>query len=126
MVWLEPSGSVRSSEIESPAFGFDPRAIEIDCPCGGELLGPVTVAPVKLEVALASLKPNGEPAASSVTDTVEPDGAGMRRRPSPVLPWSACRRCAITWVRPACVPVPLRIAEALATDGWFVALPEKM
>ena len=41
-----------------------PRAIEID---GGEPVGPVTVAPVRLEFTLASWKPNGEPSWPTVT-----------------------------------------------------------
>ncbi len=52
MVWLEPSGSVRLNEIESPGFGLlDPRLTEID---GGEPDGPLTVAPVRLEFTPAS------------------------------------------------------------------------
>src|SRR6204780_4662168 len=54
MVWLEPSGSVRPNAIVSPALGLAPRLTATD---GGEL--EVTVAPVKFEVMLGTLKPNG-------------------------------------------------------------------
>jgi len=121
--WLERSGSVRLNVMLSPAFGLEPSATEIDA---GEPVGPVTVAPVKLELTLPSLKPNGEPAASSLIDTVEPEAAGMTRRPSPLAPWSACSRSAMTCVRPACEPLPLRMALELATDGVLTASPENM
>ena len=58
MVWLEPSGKVRLNWIESPAFGLEPRSIEIDG--GDDPLGPVTVAPVRLELTPVSWKPKGE------------------------------------------------------------------
>ena len=86
----------------------------------------VAVAPVRLELTLPSLKPNGRPAASSLIDTVEPEAAGMTRRPSPFAPWSACRRSAMTCVRPACEPLPLRMALELAIDGVLTASPENM
>src|SRR5262245_6833781 len=107
----------------SPSFGLEPSPIEIDA---GEPDGPVTVAPVRLELTLASLKPNCEPATSSLTDTVEPDAGGMTKRPSPLAPWSACRRSAMTCVNPACPPLPLRMLLELATDGVFTASPENM
>src|SRR5665213_3335954 len=74
----------------------------------GEPDGPVTVAPVSDELTLASLSPNTDPATSSLTATVEPDAAGMTRRPSPLVP-SARLRSAITCLRPAWDPLPLRI-----------------
>ena len=57
---------------------------------------------------------------------IDPEAAGMTRRPSPFAPWSACRRSAMTCVRPACVPVPSRMALELATDGVLTASPENM
>src|SRR5581483_8156135 len=83
IVWFEPSGRLRLNWIVSPLFGFVARATEID---GGDPDGPVTVAPVSVALAPASLKPNGEPAASSLIETVDPDGAGMMRRPRPFVP----------------------------------------
>src|SRR5271168_2222254 len=78
-VWLEPSGNVRSNAIVSPAFGFvAPRVTEID---GGEPVGPVAVAPVRLELTPASWKPNGEPSALSVTFAPVPPTV---RWPSPL------------------------------------------
>jgi len=59
---------------------------------GGEL--DVTVAPVKFEVMLETLKPNGEVAESSASDTLEPDPP-TTRRPEPV-PRSAWARSLIT------------------------------
>ena len=78
MVWLEPSGSVRPNAIVSPALGLAPRLTATD---GGEL--DVTVAPVKFEVMLATLKPNGDVAESSASDTLEPDPP-TTSRPEPV------------------------------------------
>src|SRR5664280_1523836 len=73
----------------SPLLGLAaPRLTEI---AAGEPAGPVTVAPVSDELAPASLRPNGEPAASSLTDTLVPDAAGMTRRPRPFAPSSALR-----------------------------------
>src|SRR5579862_1626798 len=89
MVWLEPSGRVRPNAMVSPALGFEPRLTETE---GGEL--EVTVAPVRLEVMLATLKPNGEVAESSASDTLEP-APPTTRRPVPV-PRSACARSLIT------------------------------
>src|ERR1700731_4330027 len=88
MVWLEPSGSVRPNAMVSPALGLAPRLTATD---GGEL--DVTVEPVKFEVMLETLKPNGEVAESSASDTLEPDPP-TTRRPEPV-PRSACPRSAI-------------------------------
>src|SRR5579864_4173316 len=119
MVWLEPSGKVRPKAMVSPALGLAPRLTASD---GGAL--DVTVAPVKFEVMLATLKPNGEVAESSASDTLEP-APPTTRRPVPV-PTSACRRSLVTWTRPAWAPLPLRISSLLATDGVVVALPEKM
>ena len=92
MVWLEPSGSVRPNEIVSPGFGLEPRLTEID---GGE---PVTVAPVRFELTLASLKPKGELSELSVTLGAVPPIVSRPRLPTPS---SACRRSEITCVRPA-------------------------
>src|SRR5579862_285736 len=50
-VWLEPSGSVRLNWMVSPELGFEPRPTET---VGGEPAGPDTVAPVKVELTLAS------------------------------------------------------------------------
>src|SRR5579863_10229839 len=84
MVWLEPSGSVRLNPMLSPGFGLPPlRSIEIDA---GEPLGPATTALVRFEFTLASLNPNGEPAASSLTETVVPTGVEITSRPSPLEP----------------------------------------
>src|ERR1700683_886220 len=110
MVWLEPSGSVRPNAIVSPALGLAPRLTATD---GGEL--DVTVAPVKFEVMLETLKPNGEVAESSASDTLEPDPP-TTRRPEPV-PRSACARSLITWMRPAWGPVPVGVSALLATEG---------
>ncbi len=121
--WLEPSGSVRLKLMESPGLGLAARATEIDA---GEPDGPDTVAPVKLEFTPASLTPNGELAASSLIETVDAEGAGMSRRPSPLAPRSASCRSEIACLRPAAPPLPLRISSMPATEGWFAALPEKM
>ena len=58
---------------------------------GGDPTGPATAAPVSVVETPASLKPNGEPATSSLTDTfVTPTpGTGMSSRPSPLAPMSA-------------------------------------
>jgi hypothetical protein len=77
---------------------------------------PATVAPVRLEAMPASLKPNGEVATSSLTETVEPTAGGMSSRPRPV-PISAWARSAMTCLRPAWAPLPLRIASVDATAG---------
>ena len=82
------------------------------------------MAPAIVELTPASWKPNGELAFSWLTDTVDPESVGAFSRPRPLLPWSACSRAAITWVRPACEPLPLRMASVDATDGSFTALPE--
>jgi hypothetical protein len=119
MVWLEPSGKVRPNAIVSPALGLAPRLTATD---GGEL--DVTVEPVKFDVMLATLRPNGEVAESSASDTLEP-APPTTSRPEPV-PTSACKRSLITWTKPAWAPLPLRISSLLATDGVVVALPEKM
>jgi hypothetical protein len=83
IAWLEPSGSVRLNVMLSPALGLEPSATEIDA---GEPDGPVTVAPVRLELTPLSVNPNGEPATSSLIDTVDPEAGGMTRRPSPLAP----------------------------------------
>src|SRR5580698_6464398 len=113
MVWLDPSGRVSWNAIVCPALGLDVIATESD---GGDPDGPVTVAPVSPEFTPASWKPNGEP--SWPTFTVEPLLL-MVRRPRPLVPWSASWRSVMTCVRPACEPLPLRISEVLATDGWL-------
>ena len=62
-----PSGRLKVKVTWSPLLGLvAPRSIET---AGGDPLGPVTVAPVNEEVTALSLKPNGEPATSSATDT---------------------------------------------------------
>src|SRR5271154_968011 len=102
IVWLEPSGRVKLNAIDSPGFGLvAPSATEIE---GGEPDGPVAVAPVRFELTPASWKPNGEPSALSVTFEPVPPTV---RRPSPLVPRSACWRCAITWGRAARAPLPL-------------------
>src|SRR5580704_18045391 len=99
IVWVVPSGRVRPNCIESPAFGFVVRSAVIVAGEPGEpTVGPVTVAPVRLELTLASLNPNGEPATSSLIETVDPDTAGVTRRPSPSAPRSAWLRSEMTWV----------------------------
>ena len=120
IVWLEPSGKVRPKEMLSPALGLEPRLTDI---CGGEPDGPVAVAPVRLELTLASLKPNGDVSAVSVTAGAVPP---IVRRPWLPTPSSACSRSERTCVRPAWAPLPLRMVLAEATDGWFTALPENM
>ncbi len=92
----------------------------------GEPDGPVTVALVSDDVTELSLRPNGEPAASSATFTEVAVGDEMTRRPSPLLPRSACWRSAITCFKPAWVAVPLRMSSAEATAGVPMALPEKI
>src|SRR5215510_439841 len=70
---VEPSGRVKVNVILSPFFGgVAPNATEI---AAGEPAGPVTVVPVSDELTLASLKPNGEPATSSDSETVVPGEA---------------------------------------------------
>ena len=69
MVLLVPSGSVRLNWTESPSFGFGPKATVMVL---GEPAGCVTVAPVRVELTPASLNPNGEPATSSLIETVDP------------------------------------------------------
>src|SRR3984957_5946522 len=54
--------------LPAGALGLAPRLTETD---GGEL--DVMVEPVKFEVMLATLKPNGDVAESSASDTLEPD-----------------------------------------------------
>src|SRR5262249_1657771 len=121
IVWFDPSGKVRLNWMVSPFTGFDPRVTDIP---GGAPLVPVTVAPLRFELMPESLKPNGEPATSSLIDTVAPAASGMRRRPRPLVPRSAWARSAITCLSPACAPVPLRMASVDATAGCFTALPE--
>ena len=90
-----------------------PRSTEI---AAGEPDGPVTVAPVSVDVTLLSFSPNGEPAASSATETTGVGGIAdeldvvTRRRPVPpgTAP-SACARSAITVFNPAWVAVPFMI-----------------
>src|ERR1700720_3230186 len=79
-VWLVPSGSVRLNLIESPGLGLAPSATATD---GGEPDGPVTVAPVRLDVTLANAKPNGEP--SWLTVRFGPVAVAVSR-PSPLAP----------------------------------------
>src|SRR6202012_5541785 len=84
MVWVEPSGRVNPNEIESPWLRVAAlRSTEIEA---GDPDGPVTAAPVNDELTVLSLRPNGELAASSLTETTDPVGAGMSRRPSPSAP----------------------------------------
>src|ERR1700685_3485729 len=101
MVWLDPSGRVRPKEIVSPAFGLAPRLTATD---GGEF--EVTVAPVRFELMLATLKPNGEVAESSASDTLVPEPP-MTRRPVPV-PRSAFPRSLFTWARAGRAAVAVR------------------
>src|ERR1700688_271047 len=89
MVWLVPSGRVKLNWTESPLFGFDPS---VTVSVLGDPDGWVTVAPVRLELTPASLNPNGEPATSSLIETVDPATAGITRRPSPLAPRSAWLR----------------------------------
>src|ERR1700761_8008462 len=120
IVRVDPSGSVSWNWMVSPLFGLEPRSIPIE---GGEPDGPVTVAPVRLESTPVSWKPNGVPSWLNVTVELE---VVALRCPNPLVPRSACCRSAITCVNPACAPLPLRMSDALATDGWFEALPEKI
>lgn len=98
-----------------------PRATET---AGGEPEGPLTVAPVSDDVIPLSLRPKGEPATSSATDTEVAVGDEMTSRPRPVAPRSAWLRSAISCFSPAAVPLPLRISSMEATDGVSIALPE--
>ena len=84
------------------------------------------MAPVHDAFTELSLKPNGEPATSSATLTDVAVGDVMTRRPSPLVPRSACRRSEITCFNPASVPLPFMMSSAEATAGVLIALPEKM
>src|SRR5712671_6892776 len=80
-----PSGRLNIRLSASPGFGFTDRSTEI---AGGVPVGPISWAPVKLPPTLASLKPNGDPATSSLSDTRVP-GVGMAIAGSPKVPGAA-------------------------------------
>src|ERR1019366_3519874 len=108
--------------MASPLLGLvAPRSTDI---AAGEPAGPVTVAPVSVELTAPSLMPNGELSCASETEVVV--GADTVRRPRPVVPRSACWRSLMICVSPAWAPLPLRIASAVATEGVLVAAPEKI
>src|ERR1700733_6060194 len=111
MVWLEPAGRVRLNWRGSPAFGFEPTEMET---VAGEPDGPLTAAPVNVEFTLDNWKPNGEPSWLNVTFAPLPPTVS---RPRPLVPSSACSRSLMTWVSPACAPLPLRMSFMLATEG---------
>src|SRR5581483_1586495 len=95
--WMEsvvPSGSLKLKVIWSPGFGL-PAVMSTETE-GGEPAGPVTVALVSDDETELSLKPKGEPAASSATLTDVAVGCERTSRPSPLAPRSACWRSAIT------------------------------
>ncbi len=50
-VWLEPSGSVSAKLIDCPALGLEARLTEM---VGGEPVGPLAVAPPRVEFTPAS------------------------------------------------------------------------
>src|ERR1700693_3379840 len=106
MVWLVLSGRGRLDWAASPLLGFDPSVTDAVL---GEPVGWVTVAPVRLELTPASLNPNGDPATSSLIETVDPTTGGITRRPSPLAPRSAWLRSEITCLSPAAAPFPLRM-----------------
>ena len=119
---FEPSGRLNVKLTLSPSLGLvAPRLIEIPA---GDPVGPVTVAPVSDDETELSFRPNGEPATSSATFTDVVVGDVMTRRPSPVVPTSACLRSAITCFNPACVVVPFMMSSIDATDGVVTAVPE--
>src|SRR5262249_42982891 len=93
-------------------------------PPDGCVRGAVRVAPVNEDVIALSLKPNGEPAASSATATDVGDGEEITTRPRPLVPRSAWLRSAISCFNPASAPFPLRISSTEATEGVSMALPE--
>ena len=62
-----------------------PRLTEI---AAGVPVGPVTVAPVSVELTALNFKPNGELSCASETEVVV--GDDTVRRPRPVVPRSAC------------------------------------
>src|SRR5215211_4503839 len=84
-VSCDPSGSLSVNAMLSPGLGLPVKATAI---CGGDPEGVLAVAPVRFELAPTSLKPKGEPAASSARDTV-PAAAVITSRPRPLLPRSA-------------------------------------
>src|SRR6478609_8481184 len=59
--WVVPSGRLKVRLSASPGFGFTDRSTVMP---GGVPVGPITLAPVRLPPAVASLNPNGEPATS--------------------------------------------------------------
>src|SRR6185312_10542354 len=110
-----PSGRLNVKVTVSPSLGLPaPRSTEM---AAGEPVGPLTVAPVRVELTPASLRPNGEPATSSFIETTEPEAGGITRRPSPSAPRSAWLRSEMTCLRPASAPLPLRMWSGLSTEG---------
>ena len=120
-----PSGSVNVNVNLSPSLGLvAPRSTDISSgsPGAGDA-GPVTVAFASVVVTALSLRPNGDPAASSPMVTDVGVGELITVRPRPVVP-SACARSSISCVNPARVPLPLSMTSAGSVAGVSVARPE--
>src|SRR5690606_1129021 len=75
---VDPSGSVKLRRIFSPGAGFAPMSTVM---AAGAPAGPVTVAPVREELTLDSLKPKGWPGASSAIATALEGKADVAARP---------------------------------------------
>ena len=101
--WLVPSGRVRLRLSVSPSLGWPVKSTDR---LGGEPLGPLTVALLKVEVTEPSLKPKGE-TASSATATEVAVGGPMTRRPRPSGAVVGLVRSSMSWLRPARAPSPL-------------------
>jgi hypothetical protein len=122
-----PSGRLNVNVTVSPGLGLPPvKSTVMLFGLAGGPLGPDTVPPpVRLDVTLASLMPNGELTAFSAIDTWFAPGEVIDRRPCAPTP-SACWRSLSTCLKPACAPLPLRICVSEATDGLSGLMPEKM
>ena len=113
-------GMVKPMVICSPAFGFAAKSTPI---VAGGAEGPVTVALLSVELTASISSPNGDTASSAICTDVAV-GFVTVRRPSPLLPRSACRRSEISCFSPAWMPSPLRMRSVEATAGRSPAVPE--
>src|SRR5208283_284202 len=85
-VCVVPSGMLKVKLTLSPGLGLAaPSATDI---VAGDPVGPVTVAPVSVELTEFSFMPKGEPATSSASETEVVVGADTTRRPRPLAPRS--------------------------------------
>ena len=104
-----PSGKLKRNWTVWPAFGSPVRSTDI---AGGAPAGPVTEELAKLELMLASLNPNREPATSSAMLN---RGRGRRRNHDAAEAAgaeSACRRSSTICLKPARAPSPSMISSS--------------